>query len=313
MEKKLLSLIIPVYNEENSIYEFISYLVNKFDKSEILLKFKIEIIVIDDGSNDNTKKILYDLKKKYYEIKIIIFSKNFGKEAALTAGIDLCSGDIVVPIDVDFQDDPDIIFDLVKKYEDGFDMVLAQRIVRNEFLIKKILSNFFYILFNLLSDQKIPNNVGDFRLISKKVINSIKLYREKNRFMKGIFSNVGFKTTTVPYIRNERKIGTPKQSFKKLFQLGFDAILNYSTVPLKIIFILGIIISAMSFSFGIYIGFKKILYNIDTPGWTTIICTLTFLSGIQMLSIGVIGMYISKIYLESKNRPIYIISEKNGF
>ena len=192
MEKKLLSLIIPVYNEENSIYEFISYLVNKFDKSEILLKFKIEIIVIDDGSNDNTKKILYDLKKKYYEIKIIIFSKNFGKEAALTAGIDLCSGDIVVPIDVDFQDDPDIIFDLVKKYEDGFDMVLAQRIVRNEFLIKKILSNFFYILFNLLSDQKIPNNVGDFRLISKKVINSIKLYREKNRFMKGIHLDAFF-------------------------------------------------------------------------------------------------------------------------
>jgi len=314
-KKKLLSFIIPVYNEEKILRNFIFYLIKTVEKSRYIIKsiYDFEIIIVNDGSHDETSQIVKKFTKEYKKIKFINLSKNFGKEAALTAGIDFCKGDIAIPIDVDFQDDPLIINNLIEKHEEGYDVVLAQRKIRKDSFIKKVFSNLFYFLFNLISDQKIPNDVGDFRLISKKVINAIKLYREKNRFMKGIFANVGFRTAAVAFNRNERKIDLPKQSIKKLLSLAFDAIINFSTTPLKFIFFLGVFISASSFLFGLFIVIKKIFYNIDTPGFSTVICILTLLGGVQILSIGIIGLYISKIYMEIKNRPIYIISESKGF
>lgn len=313
--KKKLSLIIPVYNETKILKYFVTHLITVIKKTKQIKnsKYQFEIIIINDGSEDETIDTLNKLSDENKKIKYINLSKNFGKEAALTAGIDFCKGDIAIPIDVDFQDDPSIIGKLIEKYEEGYDVVLAKREIRNDNFFKKNFAKLFYVLFNLLSDQKIPNNVGDFRLISKKAINTIKLYREKNRFMKGIFAHIGFKTATVSFNRGERKIDQPKQSIRKLISLAFNAIINFSTAPLKFIFFLGIILSTSAFVFGIFIILKKIIYNIDTPGFTSIMCVIILLGGNQILSIGIIGLYQSKMYLEIKNRPIYIISDTKGF
>lgn len=313
--KKKLSLIIPVYNETKILRYFVTHLISVIKKTKQIKnsKYQFEIIIINDGSEDETIDTLNKLADENKKIKYINLSKNFGKEAALTAGIDFCNGDIAIPIDVDFQDDPSIIGKLIEKYEEGYDVVLAKREIRNDNFFKKNFAKLFYILFNLLSDQKIPNNVGDFRLISKKAINTIKLYREKNRFMKGIFAHIGFKTATISFNRGERKIDQPKQSIRKLISLAFNAIINFSTAPLKFIFFLGIILSTSAFGFGIFIILKKMIYNIDTPGFTSIMCVIILLGGNQILSIGIIGLYQSKMYLEIKNRPIYIISETKGF
>lgn len=299
-----ISIICPCYNEENAITIFL-------ERIEIVLnmiKKSYEIIFINDGSEDNTLNILIKSKEKFNNIRIINFSRNFGKEAALTAGIDMAKGEVIVPIDVDLQHPPELIIDFIKKWQDGYDIVLAKRTTRDgEKFSKKLSAKYFYSIIDKISDTKIPRDVGDFRLITNKVANAIKLMPENQRFMKGIFAWVGFKTTTVKYYQNPRVAGKSSFSGWKLWNLAINGITSFSTAPLRIWLYIGSFISLIAFIYGSFIVLKTIFFGVELPGYASLISIILFLGGIQLIGIGVLGEYIGKIYSETKRRPIYII------
>lgn len=297
----ILSIIIPVYNEAESIKEFHTKLI------EILqdVSIKYEILYINDGSADSTRLIL----KSIANIKIINFSRNFGKEAALTAGLKHCVGDIVIPIDADFQDPPELINEMITKYKEGYDVVIATRKSREEGFVKKITAKIYYKLLSKFSNITIPQNTGDFRLISRKVVNAVLELKEKNRFMKGIFAWVGFKQHQLYFDRPARLSGASKTSWSKLFKLGFDGLFAFSTIPLRIWLYFGALVSFTSFIYALYLITTTIIYGVDVPGYASIMVAILFMGGIQLLSLGTLGEYIARVYEESKNRPIYIIDE----
>jgi len=302
-----LSIVCPCYNEEEVIEHFLKSI------TEILLQTKksYEIIFIDDGSKDNTLNVLIESKKNYENIKILQLSRNFGKEIALTAGIDASLGETVVPIDVDLQDPPELILDFIKKYEEGYDVVLAKRVDRtSDTYAKKFSAEAFYKFHNKISDINIPNNVGDYRLMSRKVVNEIKKLPESQRFMKGIFAWIGFKTATIEYKRDVRVAGETSFNGWKLWNFALDGITSFSTVPLRIWFYLGVIIAGISFLYGSIIIIKTLILGIDTPGYASMTTIVLFLGGVQLMGIGILGEYIGRIYIESKNRPIYIIENE---
>lgn len=243
-------------------------------------------------------------------IKVIKFSRNFGKEMALTAGLDYVSGDVIIPIDADLQDPPSLISDMVKEYENGYDMVLMKRVHRNESLIKRFTANMFYSLMDILTHKRLPKNVGDFRLMSSRVVREINRLRERNRFMKGLLSWSGFKTTTLLYDRPKRKRGKPKQNSIKLVSLALDGIFSFSTLPIKIWSVLGTLVSFCSFIYGIWLIVVKI-FNLHyvVNGYTSTLVIILFFNGLIMIGIGILGEYIGRIYDEVKQRPLYIIDE----
>lgn len=306
MEKVMLSLIVPVYNEEGVSHIF----VKEIEHVILNLNKTYEIIFINDGSRDNTLSELIELKKLHNNIKIINLSRNFGKEAALTAGLDNALGEAIIPIDVDLQDPPELIKEMVLKWEEGYDVVLAKRVDRSsDTFSKRFTANAFYKLHNRISNINIPENVGDYRLFSRKVLNAIQLLPENQRFMKGIFAWVGFKTTTLEYSRVERIAGKTSFNSWKLWNFALEGITSFSTLPLRIWLYIGTVISLFSFIFGIFILFKTIFYGIDLPGYASTTIIILFLGGIQLIGIGVLGEYIGRLYIESKHRPIYIIDE----
>ena len=305
--KTTISLVCPCYNEEDVIDLFL-------EKVTLTLKElnrSYEIIFINDGSKDNTLEVLYRSKAKYENIRILNLSRNFGKEAALSAGLDYSIGEVVIPIDVDLQHPPELIPKFIEKWEEGYDVVLAKRADRNnDSLPKRTSSSFFYSVHNKISDINIPSNVGDFRLMTRKVVEAIKLLPENQRFMKGIFAWVGFKTTTVDYIGLERVAGETTFNGWKLWNFALDGITSFSTVPLRIWLYLGFVISFISFLFGISIVSKTLIYGIETPGYTSTITIVLFLGGIQLIGIGILGEYMGRMYKESKRRPSYIIENE---
>lgn len=306
-KKALLSIICPCYNEEKSITPFF----HSLEKVLLDTNLLYEVIFVNDGSSDKSIEILKTLKEKNSSIRVINLSRNFGKEAALTAGLNKALGDAIIPIDVDFQDPPFLILELLKKWQEGFDVVLAKRVDRSEdTLVKSLSAKLFYKFHNKISDIHIPEDVGDFRLISKKVLDAIKLLPENQRFMKGIFSWVGFKTTTIEYKRVSRKDGISKFNTWKLWNLALEAFTSFSTIPLRIWTYIGFFISFLAFLYGIIIVTKTLILGVDVPGYASLITTMLFLGGIQLIGIGVLGEYIGRIYLESKNRPIYIIESE---
>ena len=299
-----LSLIVPVYNEQNSIDPFLAKILPILNDN---LK-NYEIVFINDGSNDNTLKKILAIQKKIHNIKVISLSRNFGKEAALTAGLDYAEGDAVIPMDVDLQDPPELLTDMLQKWQEGFEVVFAKRIKRDQdTFFKKNTAALFYWLWNKISDINIPENVGDYRLLDKKVVLILRQIKEKNRFMKGIFAWVGFKTTTVEFERPQRKTDKSSFNFIKLYKLALDGIFAFTSAPLKIWMYIGLTIALGSFAAIIYLVLRTFLHGVDVPGYASIMITVLFMGGINLLSIGIIGQYLARTYDEVKNRPIYII------
>ena len=303
----VISIICPCYNEEEVIEHFLKSMTSILKTSQKTY----EIIFIDDGSKDNTLNVLIESKKNYENIRIIKLSRNFGKEVALTAGLDATLGETIVPIDVDLQDPPELILEFIKKYEEGYDVVVGKRSDRTtDTFAKKFSAEAFYKFHNKISDINIPNNVGDYRLMSRRVVEEIKKLPESQRFMKGIFAWIGFKTATVEYKRESRIAGETSFNGWKLWNFALDGITSFSTVPLRVWLYLGVIIAGLAFIYGSIIITKTLIFGIDSPGYASMLTTVLFLGGVQLMGIGILGEYIGRIYIESKNRPTYIIEEE---
>lgn len=304
--EKTISIIVPVKDEEEAIFPFMREIYNELSN----LNYKWEVLFINDGSKDGTKRAIKEASKEYSQIKLLDFSRNFGKEAALTAGIDYAKGDAIIPMDVDLQDPPFVIPLFIKKWEEGYDNVYGIRISRNEDTqAKKKSASLFYKLFNKISDTHIPHDAGDFRLMDKKVVEVIKKLPEKNRFMKGLLAWPGFSSTSIGYERPARSYGKTKFNAWKLWNFAVDGITSFSTWPLRIWSYIGIIVALFSLSFMGYIITRTFVLGRDWPGYASIMSIILFLGAIQLISIGVLGEYIGRLYIESKNRPIYIINK----
>ena len=299
-----ISLVCPCFNEEEVIEIFmkeINTVLNDLNRS-------FEIIFINDGSQDDTMDRLLFAQKTYKNIRIINLSRNFGKEAAITAGLDKAHGEVIIPIDVDLQHPPQLIKEFISKWKEGYDVVLAKRKSRStESIFKKASATMFYKVYHSISTVYVPENVGDYRLMTRKVVDAINKFPENQRFMKGLFAWVGFKTTTVEYEVADRYAGQSTFNGWKLWNFALDGITSFSTAPLRVWFYIGVVISFLSFIYGSLIILKTIFLGVDAPGYASTITTILFLGGIQLIGIGILGEYIGRIYMESKRRPTYII------
>ncbi|BAT18512.1 glycosyltransferase [Asaia bogorensis NBRC 16594] len=273
-----------------------------------------EIICIDDGSQDETLPKLIAAASRDSRIKVIEFSRNFGKEAALTAGIDLAKGDAVIPIDADLQDPPELIIRMVKAWREGSEVVLARRVDRSsDGFLKRKTAAWFYQAHNKLSKTKLPENVGDFRLMDRIVVNALKQLPERQRFMKGLFSWIGFKTITIDYARAERAAGKTKFSGFSLWNFALEGFTSFSTVPLRLWTYLGAVGAVLCLIYAVYIISTTVLFGSPVPGYASIFVSITFFGSIQLISIGLLGEYIGRIYIEVKQRPIYVLKSIHEF
>lgn len=310
-----LSLVVPMYNESDVIDNFFAHteqVLNGLHSQQRISGY--EIICVNDGSRDDTVLRVASHHQRNPKIKLLDLSRNFGKEAALTAGMAHVSGDVVVPIDADLEEPPELIAEFLTYWEQGYDMVYGARASRDhDSFSKKFTANLFYRFFNMISEHTIPSDAGDFRLMDRAVVDVINAMPERNRFMKGIFSWPGFQTKAVPFHRQPREGGMTKFSPVKLLGLGFSGIISFSLAPIRLFIYLGAAISFVAFFYMIFIVGKTIVLGIDEPGYASIMSVLLFLGGIQVLGLGIIGEYIGRIYVEVKNRPIYIIQKRVGF
>ena len=306
---KKISVVIPMYFEEEVAEECYKRTENVLKK---LKEYDYEIIFVNDGSKDKTLEILENIAKNNLKVKVLSLSRNFGHQAAVTAGLKYTTGDAIVIMDADMQDPPEVIEKMIKLWEQGNEVIYAKRKARKgETAFKLFTAKMFYKILNGLSDVEIPKDTGDFRLADKKVIEVINSLPEHNKFLRGLFSWVGFKQIPLEYERKERLAGKTKYPLKKMLKLASDGITSFSTKPLKILGILGILSVFISIAILVYALVSYIFgLNQLTAGWTSIMVTVTFLSGMQLLSIWLIAEYIGKIYDESKGRPQYIIDKK---
>ncbi|MGQ9848261.1 MAG: glycosyltransferase family 2 protein, partial [Bacteroidales bacterium] len=303
-EIPILSIVVPCYNEE----ETIEACYNELTKVLQPTKYNYELIFVNDGSKDRTLEKLVKLHKLDPRVKIIDLSRNFGKEIALSAGLDYTKGDAVIPFDADLQDPPQAILELIEKYKEGYDVVNAVRSKRDgETWLKKATASLFYKIINKFSSVKLPANVGDFRLLSRPVVDVIKKLPERRRFMKGLVAWVGFKTATIYYERQPRFAGKTKWNYLKLFNFAIEGITSFSIVPLQVASFVGVLVSLFSFIYAAYIFIQKIVYGNPVPGYPSLMIAILFLGGIELIVLGIIGEYIGRIYEESKHRPLYII------
>jgi glycosyltransferase involved in cell wall biosynthesis len=306
-----ISVVVPVYNEENSIVPFLERIIPILGKISI----NYEIIFVLDPSTDKTREVILQQSINNTAIKIIILSRRFGQPAATMAGIKNSSGKACIVIDVDLQDPPELIEEMYKKYSQGYQVVLARRKSRNgETFIKKIFTKFGYKVMNYVSETQIPAYTGDYRLISKNIVSYLKEFNEPHNFLRGLVSYLGFKTAIVEYNRDKRFL--EKSKYNKFFgsiKIGLNGIIGFSSKPLYLMTILGFFFSMTAFFLGIWYVFQKLTGVNFTPGLSTTVLLITFFSGIQLLSLGLIGEYIGRIYDQTKNRPPYIIDEKINF
>ena len=310
MNKKSLALLVPMYNEEESIPLFFSAIKTVMEKVDVEYK----IICVDDGSSDNTLKMLIDESKQNDHVQVVALSRNFGKEAAMTAALDYVEADAAIPIDADLQDPPELIDEMVEKWRDGFDVVYAKRVSRDaDTAMKRGSAGGFYKLFNKLSHIKIPENVGDYRLMDSRVLEALKSLPEKDRFMKGLFCWPGFSSYTVEFERQERAAGDTKFNYWKLWNFALSGITSFSSLPVRAGVYLGLLISFSAFLYGGWIITKTLIFGADTPGYASILVIVLFLGGVQLTFLGLLGEYIGRIYMEVKNRPIYWVAKEAGF
>jgi glycosyltransferase involved in cell wall biosynthesis len=305
---KKISLIVPFYNEESGVAAFFENLDTAL--APMRAHYNFEIICVNDGSRDNTLEQLISCKAERQDVKILEFSRNFGKEAAITAGLDYAEGNAVIPMDSDLQHPPETIPVMIEKWEQGFDVVLAKRTDRaTDGFIQEVTARAFYEVSRHISHIDIPADVGDFRLMDEKVVNALKNMRETCRFMKGIFSWVGFRTTTIEYKVNPRLCGTSSFNTWKRWNFALEGITSFSTVPLRVWTYLGGAITFLSFCYALYLIIKTAWFGVDTPGFASLMVAILALSGVQLIGIGVLGEYIGRIFMESKQRPVYIIRQ----
>lgn len=303
-EKKLVSIIIPFYNEEDNVVATLEE-IGRCVNHDL---YDWEVIAVNDGSSDATLAVLEASRPNNVSLVIVDLSRNFGKEAALSAGLEQARGAAVIPLDADLQDPPELLAEMLALWENGYDVVLAKRIDRSsDGALKRVTARAFYKVINRLSDVEIPNDVGDFRLMDRRVVNVLRSLPETRRFMKGLFAWAGFRTTTVNYTRPERTLGTTKFSGWKLWNLALEGITSFSIAPLKIWTYVGFGVALLSFLYGGFIVVKTMIFGADVPGYASLASMMLFMSGLQMMGLGVLGEYVGRTYLESKNRPPYII------
>jgi glycosyltransferase involved in cell wall biosynthesis len=307
-ESRLLSLVVPFHNEEAALHAFFARVVPIL---ESIPATPFEIVCVNDGSRDGTLAMLLVEARRDARIRVIDLTRNFGKEAALTAGIDEATGDAVIPIDADLQDPPELIPTLVQRWREGAEVVLAQRVRRaTDSYLKRVTAAAYYRVHNCLSDLKIPENVGDFRLMDRAVIHSLKQLPERHRFMKGLFAWVGYRTVIVPYEREARSAGHSKFSGWRLWNLALEGITSFSTMPLRSWTYIGSAIALGAFGYGAFIVARTLILGIDVPGYASLLSVLLFLGGIQLIGLGVVGEYVGRIYDEAKGRPIYLVRRR---
>jgi len=299
----LISVVLPAFNEGEALQRVIPTIV------EALKSETIEIIVVDDGSTDGTRNNILFLKGRWPMLRYVRFSRNFGKEAALSAGLRVARGDAVILMDSDGQHPPALIKTFLEKWRDGFEVVCGVQVARNETPLKKLAKRMYYRMMETGSSIVIPPDAGDFRLLSRNVVDAINAMPERKRFMKGLYAWVGFRTEMIPFAAAPRVAGTSKYGWIQLFKLGLTGVTAFTIAPLRIVSILGFIISASSFLFGIYLLLEHFFDGNQLPGWATLAVGMTFFSGLQLLALGFIAEYIAGMYEELKQRPLYIIAE----
>jgi len=309
LSKKIdLSLVIPVYNEEAVLWELYKRL-NPILES---LKLNYEVIFVNDGSGDGSQKIIEQINKKNLSYKCLAFSRNFGHQIAISAGLDFTQGSAAIIMDADLQDPPELIPELLKKWKEGYEVICAKRESRKDGSFKKLTAHAFYRLFNKISDISIPLDTGDFRLLDEKVVITLRSFREKNRFLRGLFSWTGYRHTYVTFRRDERYAGKTHYPVIKMIKFALDGLFSFSALPLRLATWLGIICSFAGFVGIIWVVIIRFLPNYTSSGWATLMTTVLFLGGIQLFIMGMIGEYLSRIYTEVQNRPLYIIRDKIG-
>ncbi len=302
-----ISLVVPVFNEEDAIPIFYQ------EVRRELTAHEIEIVFINDGSKDGTEAIINALAVSDPLVKALSFTRNFGKEPALFAGLEHATGDAVVPIDVDLQDPINVIPQLIERWQAGADVVLAKRADRStDGHMKRKTAEWFYRLHNKISSPTIEENVGDFRLMSRETVEHIKLLPERNLFMKGILSWVGGRVDVVEYTRAERVAGTSKFNGWKLWNLALEGITSFSTFPLRMWTYIGLFVAAVSFLYGAWMIFDTVVFGNPVRGYPSILVSILFLGGVQLIGIGVLGEYIGRIYVETKQRPRFVLKQGNG-
>jgi len=311
----VLSLIAPVKDEEAAIGPFIArvapILDGLFPDADAP---SWEILFVDDGSEDNTMPAILAAHHKDQRIRALSLSRNFGKEAALTAGLDHAEGQAVIPIDVDLQDPPEVIGAMLAKWRDGYEVVYGVRTNREtDSLPKRLTADLYYRAHNYLSSDKIPEHAGDFRLLDRSVVEIIKAMPERNRFMKGLFAWSGFRQTAVEYARAEREHGTTKFRYWKLWTLALDGITSASTMPLRIWSYVGVVIAGFTLLYAVWVVVKTIFWGSDVAGYPSLIVAILFFGSVQLISLGVLGEYVGRILIETKRRPLYVVRTKVGF
>jgi len=304
------SVVVPLYNEEMVVSETYKRLKKVMDE----INEPYEIVFVNDGSRDKTSDIVNEICSKDKNIKFIEFSRNFGHQIAITAGMDYAEGDAIIVIDADLQDPPEVIPEMIKKWKEGYEVVYGKRIKRKgDTFFKKFTAAVFYRLLNKMTDVNIPVDTGDFRLIDRKVCEALKSVNERNRYIRGIISWLGFKQIGVEFVRDERFAGETKYPLKKMIKFAFDAITSFSYKPLKLASYVGMLLSCASFIYLIFIFIQKLFIGVAVPGWASIVAISLFFNGIILLMLGIIGEYIGRIYDEAKGRPLYVVRNLTNF
>lgn len=308
LDVALISIVVPVLNEEEAVPRFLARMAAVQRR---VPEHRFQYVFVNDGSTDRTIEVLTSVgKPRNSDLVILDLSRNFGKEAALTAGLDYATGDAVIPIDVDLQDPPELIPRMLDAWGEGFEVVVARRASRSsDSWLKRKTAHAFYATHNRIAEPRIPHDVGDFRLMDRKVVDAIKRLPERRRFMKGLFAWVGFRTACVDYVRGSRQAGKTKFSGWKLWNFALDGLTGFSTVPLELAGYLGFVIACLSFLYGATLVGLALLGRIDVPGYASLLTVILFLGGLQLLSIGIIGQYLGRAYMETKQRPVYVLRD----
>lgn len=305
-----LSVVVPMHDEEPNIPQFFGRLIPVLEQ----LGITYEIICVDDGSEDRTLDLLLETRKANPAVKVVSLSRNFGKDIALTAGIEHAAGAALIPIDCDLQDPPELIEEMLKKWREGYDVVLATRRARlGETRLKRATAKLFYRTFRKIADFPIPADTGDFRLMDRRVAAALAMLPERSRFMKGLFAWLGFSQATILYEREPRYAGSSQWNYWRLWNFAIDGITSFSSFPLKIWSYVGLGISLLAFLYAALLFFRTLIKGIDVPGYASLMVTVLFLGGVQLITLGIIGEYLARVYIEVKSRPLYIVRERFGF
>lgn len=301
----LISLVIPAYNEEEGIADVLGQVDALLDAH---VEYRWEVVLVNDGSRDGTLAAVSALQPRAFDLQVVDLSRNFGKEAALSAGLDVARGDAVIPMDADLQDPPEVIFQMLDLWRAGSEVVIAKRADRSaDGFLKRFTAAWFYRTINRISEVSIPENVGDFRLMDRVVVDVIRRMPESCRFMKGLFAWAGFRTAVVEYARPERFSGQTKFNGLRLINLAIEGITSFSTVPLRLATYSGACVAVAAFLFGVYVVLHRLVSGVEVPGYASLASMIAFFSGVQLLAIGVIGEYVGRTYIESKMRPAFVV------